>query len=71
MPLDQQRQCFERAPPGKRKVVLSTNIAETSITVPDVEFVLDTGRAKETSFDPSRETALKRPGFFIAGNFNS
>ena len=40
-----------------RKIVLCTNIAEASITVPDVEFVIDCGRAKETSYDPNLKVA--------------
>lgn len=46
---DQQR-IFERAPPNTRKVILSTNIAETSVTVPGVKFVIDTGRVKIKEF---------------------
>ena len=42
---------------GIRKIVLSTNIAEASVTVPDVEFVIDCGRAKETSYDPYLKVA--------------
>eukprot|EP00397_Hematodinium_sp_SG-2012_P002884 GEMP01002892.1.p1 GENE.GEMP01002892.1~~GEMP01002892.1.p1 ORF type:complete len:1080 (+),score=285.51 GEMP01002892.1:130-3369(+) len=50
--LEQQREIFQSAGDGIRKIVLATNIAEASITVPDVEFVIDCGRAKETSYDP-------------------
>ncbi len=38
---------------GRRKIVLATNVAETSITVPDVRFVIDTGVAKVPRFDPA------------------
>ena len=42
-----QRMIFRPAPAGMRKVVLSTNIAETSLTVEDVVFVIDAGKVKE------------------------
>ena len=48
----EQRQVFPPAPKGKRKVIASTNVAETSITIEDVVAVIDTGRVKETMFDP-------------------
>eukprot|EP00928_Gymnodinium_smaydae_P086237 TRINITY_DN7015_c0_g3_i3.p1 TRINITY_DN7015_c0_g3~~TRINITY_DN7015_c0_g3_i3.p1 ORF type:complete len:1283 (+),score=277.09 TRINITY_DN7015_c0_g3_i3:94-3849(+) len=49
--LEQQREVFQKPPRGVRKLVLSTNIAEASLTVEDVEVVIDCGRAKETSYD--------------------
>ncbi|KAH8664049.1 P-loop containing nucleoside triphosphate hydrolase protein [Xylariales sp. PMI_506] len=48
----EQKRVFANAPPGKRKVVVATNVAETSITIDDIVAVIDTGRVKETSFDP-------------------
>lgn len=46
------RQVFKRPPQGCRKIVLATNIAETSITIDDVAFVVDSCRVKEKTYDP-------------------
>eukprot|EP00946_MAST-07B_sp_MAST-7B-sp1_P000372 g372.t1 len=53
---DQQR-IFRRPPRGVRKVVVATNIAETSITIDDCSVVIDTGRFKETRYDPTNRMA--------------
>nr|POF13657.1 putative atp-dependent rna helicase ucp12 [Quercus suber] len=48
-----QRRVFQKPPNGLRKVIAATNVAETSITIEDIVAVIDTGRVKETSFDPA------------------
>lgn len=52
----EQTAIFEVPPKGIRKIVVSTNIAETSITIEDVVYVVDTGRVKENRRDEINET---------------
>ena len=51
--LSAQRAAIEPAPEGKRKVVLATNIAETSLTIDGVRVVVDAGLARVPRFDPA------------------
>ncbi|CAM9482708.1 unnamed protein product [Ectocarpus fasciculatus] len=52
LPSDMQAKIFERTPDGARKVVLATNIAETSLTIDGICFVIDAGFAKQKSYNP-------------------
>eukprot|EP01062_Namystynia_karyoxenos_P063302 TRINITY_DN5611_c1_g1_i1.p1 TRINITY_DN5611_c1_g1~~TRINITY_DN5611_c1_g1_i1.p1 ORF type:complete len:672 (+),score=180.62 TRINITY_DN5611_c1_g1_i1:113-2017(+) len=51
MPTHEQRQIFGPAPHGKRKVIISTVLAESSITVEDVVFVVDSGKTRHTFYE--------------------
>ncbi|KAK3570644.1 hypothetical protein QTP86_024558, partial [Hemibagrus guttatus] len=50
--LTQQDKVFDIAPSGLRKCIIATNIAETSVTIDGVRFVVDSGKVKEMTFDP-------------------
>ena len=48
-----QRAALAPVPTGRRKVVLATSIAETSLTIPDIRVVVDGGRSRRARFDPN------------------
>ena len=51
LPSDMQSKVFEKTPPGARKVVLATNIAETSLTIDNIIYVIDPGFNKQNSYN--------------------
>ena len=55
---DAQTSVFEPVPEGCRKIILSTNIAETSVTIPDVQHVVDTGKLREKQYDQMRRITM-------------
>jgi ATP-dependent RNA helicase DHX8/PRP22 len=52
LPSEKQMEVFDPAPPGCRKVILATNIAETSITINGIRFVIDCGLFKSKAYNP-------------------
>ena len=74
LPSDLQARIFEPTPEGARKVVLATNIAETSLTIDGIKYVIDPGFCKQKSYNPrsgmeslivtpvSKASALQRAG---------
>ena len=72
--MEKQTKIFEDAPEGQRKIILSTNIAETSVTINDVKYVVDSGKcniskynkiSKACNFDKewiSKSSACQRKG---------
>lgn len=54
---EDQERVFLKAPPGKKKIIISTNIAETSVTIPDITAVIDSGLAKLNFYNPHTFTS--------------
>jgi Helicase conserved C-terminal domain len=55
---EQQRRAFLRPPANVRKVVVATNIAETSLTIEDVVYVVDSGKLKERRYSAARGLSM-------------
>ena len=52
LPTEQQMLVFRTPPLDHRLVIIATNVAETSLTIPGIRYVVDAGRAKERHYDP-------------------
>ncbi|GAB7340875.1 hypothetical protein MBLNU457_7232t1 [Dothideomycetes sp. NU457] len=53
LPAKEQMKVFQPAPDGSRSIILATNVAETSLTIPGVRYVFDCGRSKEKRYETS------------------
>lgn len=53
LPTEEQMKVFEEPPSDCRIVIVATNVAETSLTIPNIRYVIDSGRAKERHHDLS------------------
>lgn len=53
LPVEQQARVLQPDPAGRRRVVLATNVAESSVTLPGVRVVIDSGLAREPRYDPN------------------
>jgi ATP-dependent RNA helicase DHX8/PRP22 len=52
LPSEMQSRIFDPTPPGTRKCVIATNIAETSVTIDGIYYVIDPGFSKQNAYDP-------------------
>ncbi|GAB6031855.1 ATP-dependent DNA/RNA helicase dhx36 [Chamberlinius hualienensis] len=68
MPTISQRSIFDKPPSGVRKIVLATNIAETSITINDVVYVIDCGKIKMSNFDSNKVISTLNPEWVSLAN---
>lgn len=57
LPTKEQLRVFDPPPDGSRMIVLATNVAETSLTIPGIKYVFDCGRSKERKYD--RQTGVQ------------
>ncbi|KAF8516145.1 P-loop containing nucleoside triphosphate hydrolase protein [Hysterangium stoloniferum] len=70
IPVQEQQVIFKPPAPGVRRIILATNIAETSITIPDVVYVVDTAKIKETRYDPNRHMTALVSAWVGSSNLN-
>ncbi|GAB2283264.1 hypothetical protein Dimus_017786 [Dionaea muscipula] len=67
--IEEQSRVFQNYP-GKRKVIFATNVAETSLTIPGVKYVVDSGLAKDSRFEPGSGMNILRVGWISRSSAN-
>lgn len=67
LPSEVQSRVFEPTPPGARKVVIATNVAETSLTIPGIYYVIDPGFSKQKCVRPAAGYGLAHRHAHLAG----
>ncbi|KAH8100720.1 P-loop containing nucleoside triphosphate hydrolase protein [Cristinia sonorae] len=70
IPVVEQQAIFDPPPAGVRRIILATNIAETSVTIPDVVYVVDSGKVKEQRYDPERRISSLVSAWVGTSNLN-
>ncbi|KAH7104403.1 P-loop containing nucleoside triphosphate hydrolase protein [Auriculariales sp. MPI-PUGE-AT-0066] len=70
VPVAEQQKVFEAPKPGVRRIILSTNVAETSVTIPDVVYVVDSARVKELRHEPERHMSSLVSAWVGQSNLN-
>ncbi|KAF9526480.1 hypothetical protein CPB83DRAFT_770211 [Crepidotus variabilis] len=70
VPLADQQAIFEPPKLGVRRIILATNIAETSVTIPDVVYVIDSAKIKEQRYDPDRHMSSLVSSWVGSSNVN-
>lgn len=70
IPWTDQQLVFAPAARGLQRIILATNIAETSLTIPDVVYVVDAGKCKEKRFDPERRLSSLVSAFTGTSNMS-
>lgn len=70
LPTKKQLLVFQKPEDGSRLVVVATNVAETSITIPGIKYVVDSGREKRREVDPSTNISLYKVGWISQASAN-
>lgn len=68
MPTIDQKLIFKEPPKGVRKIIIATSIAETSITIEDVVYVIDCGKMKFGKFDIQKNIKTLEPEWVSLAN---
>ena len=65
---DEQKEVFQPVSTQRRKIILATNIAESSITIPEVAYVVDLGKVKEARYDQFRRISVLESSWISKAN---